>query len=917
MAYQLNLPATLRRGFFVSALAALLLVLQATAVQSIAAADTASTKTPNDSPALSLTSNTPPEPSPPPRTCNSIEVRSRKDFALLQNCTRVMGHVTLAQIQLTAVEVVKRQFVSKVEEISDYLLVHRVHGLETLQYIFPKLIVIRGRHLLFDEFALVVHENRDLSSLGLASLMRIQKGNIRIENNPNLCYVDTVNWVQLLGNSTQQHFWHKKNKFHNHCSHCPRTANEIAQEEDLSDKLRKHCWNFDLPQLGLPTDDDNCRRLCGDRSCDKKGNCCDRNCLSDCDGMKCRLCANLNYEKQCVDSCPSEYYEYQERDCITALKCRKLGLIPHAGSCIEKCPKNYVISFIKDQKSCKQLCNGKYIINTVTDIESLRGCSKIVGSLTIELTDMKIKINHLDAAFSNVTEITGYLKVVNSPQLLSLHFLRNLITIRGEELIDDLYALIVVDNFHLSEIWAPNQNVAILKGSIYFHLNPRLCLYKIRELQKSIRSETKPINTVNASPHSNGERVVCSSAPINLTVTVEDFNSTAVRLKIDIYLLYNIQVILGYVYYYKEAPIQNVTYYDGRHGCGHDSWHMKVNPSKNIRYILTNLKPATQYAYFVKTLTMTNYHMQMDGYSPIQYFSTLPSKPGAVTKIYYSPLSLNKIVLHWWPPKRRNGVIDRYLIYHEETVIAKSNITLGNHPEFRRYPTTCECDEVQPEDSGPLPDDANYYDKGKIVYEETLPNLLFVTGRRIANSRVRREISDTPNTLKSFWRDVKRREISDENVTTEKSTPNDKILSKEEQMKKDDHDLQEERNRQGEELFNRFMKQQEENARNTQDTGTDDFPIIKQRPICPLPDASVQYQLQNNCQVREMYRGIVVPGDVHSYVLENLQPDITYRITIRACVADLTNSCGTETVIYAETVSKSMQAFIAGLKGPD
>lgn len=48
------------------------------------------------------------------------------------------------------------------------------------------------------------------------------------------------------------------------------------------------------------------------------------------------------------------------------------------------------------------------------------------------------KITDLDNAFVNITEITGYLKVVNSPQLLTLYFLRNLVTIRGDELVNDL-----------------------------------------------------------------------------------------------------------------------------------------------------------------------------------------------------------------------------------------------------------------------------------------------------------------------------------------------------------------------------------------------------------------------------------------------------------------------------------------------
>uniref|UniRef100_A0A0A1XG13 receptor protein-tyrosine kinase n=1 Tax=Zeugodacus cucurbitae TaxID=28588 RepID=A0A0A1XG13_ZEUCU len=929
MAYQVDLPATLRRGPLLALLLAL--SLQAFVIGGNAASVDADTLNSDDiANPFALTSNTPPEPPQPPRTCNSIEVRTKKDFALLKNCTRVHGHVWLAHMELTASDVGALKYLTEVEEISDYLLVHRVHGLPSLHHIFPHLRIIRGRKLLFDEFALVIYENRDLRYLGLGSLLRIQAGNIRIETNPTLCYVDTVNWVQLLGNSTQQHFWHKNNKLLNHCTQCERTNNQILVEEDIPNKLRKHCWGYDIPQERPPTNNVvKCRAECGVRGCDDNGGCCDRNCLSDCDGKRCSLCANLNLERQCVDECPQNYYQHQDRDCISASKCRQLGSIPLAGTCMEKCPKNYISTVDADGHTmCKLQCTGKYTIHTVTDAEGLEGCSKINGSLIIELNDIKTKITDMESAFVNITEITGYLKVVNSPQLLSLHFLRNLVTIRGDELVDDFYAFVVVDNYHLSEIWAPNQNVAILKGSIYFHLNPRLCLSKIHQLQKSLKSAT-PITTVNASPHSNGERVICDSPLINLTVMHEDYNSTAARLKIDIFTLNNIQIILGYVYFYKEAPEQNVTLYDGRHGCGHDSWHMKVNPTKNIRYILTNLKPNTQYAYFVKTLTIREYHIRMDAYSKIQYFRTLPSKPGPVKRIYYTAIAIDKIILHWWPPRNPNGIIEKYIINYEKTKITKENVTLGNRPDLRKYSEYCDCNYVNPEDSGHLPSDENYYNKNQIIYEENLSNLIFVS-RRTDNARIRRNGDTnsfcespncvenkspvTPNTINAFLDNTAkhvrvRRKLPDSEV---KSMVNNNKL--EEQMNKDDHNLDEELKRKGEANLLWILQQQDEQARKLQDTGPDDFPIIKRRPVCPISDASTQYQLQNNCQPQETFKGIVIPGSIHSYTLAGLEADQTYRVTIRACVANLANGCGEETSIYAETVSKSMEEFLEGLR---
>ena len=63
---------------------------------------------------------------------------------------------------------------------------------------FPNLAVIRG-HQLFSDYALVVYENQQLRDLGLNRLTRIMRGTVRIEKNPNLCYLNTVDWERLTG----------------------------------------------------------------------------------------------------------------------------------------------------------------------------------------------------------------------------------------------------------------------------------------------------------------------------------------------------------------------------------------------------------------------------------------------------------------------------------------------------------------------------------------------------------------------------------------------------------------------------------------------------------------------------------------------------------------------------------------------
>lgn len=206
----------------------------------------------------------------------------------------------------------------------------------------------------------------------------------------------------------------------------------------------------------------------------------------------------------------------------------------------------------------------------------------------------------------------------------------------------------------MEHIWPTNRQVAVQRGTIFFHLNPRLCYEKILNLQPSLKSVRK-ISIADVSHNSNGERVICGDSVRTLNPQVEDINSTAVRIVVDYMNGEDMETLIGYSYHYMEAPQQNVTRYDGRHGCGHDkyvekservgeqillfqsascSWLMDVSPTRNRRHVISNLKPYTQYAYFVKTLTRTDYHMQIDAYSKILYFRTEPSKPSPVSKLY-------------------------------------------------------------------------------------------------------------------------------------------------------------------------------------------------------------------------------------------------------------------------------------------
>lgn len=95
---------------------------------------------------------------------------------------------------------------SELVEITDYLFFYRVSGLSTLRHVFPKLAVIRGRQL-FHSYALVVYEMISLEELGLVNLMTIMRGAIRLEKNPQLCYVNTIDWSLIMNSPIEGNFF--------------------------------------------------------------------------------------------------------------------------------------------------------------------------------------------------------------------------------------------------------------------------------------------------------------------------------------------------------------------------------------------------------------------------------------------------------------------------------------------------------------------------------------------------------------------------------------------------------------------------------------------------------------------------------------------------------------------------------------
>ncbi|KAL1271833.1 hypothetical protein QQF64_030849 [Cirrhinus molitorella] len=122
------------------------------------------------------------------------------NFKRLENCTVVEGYLQILLIggkNNNNQEVFRTLSFPKLTMITDYLLLFRVSGLDSLSTLFPNLAVIQGRSLFYN-YALVIFELTSLKDIGLYNLRNITRGAIRIEKNPELCYLDSVDWSLIM-----------------------------------------------------------------------------------------------------------------------------------------------------------------------------------------------------------------------------------------------------------------------------------------------------------------------------------------------------------------------------------------------------------------------------------------------------------------------------------------------------------------------------------------------------------------------------------------------------------------------------------------------------------------------------------------------------------------------------------------------
>ncbi|KAL4658886.1 insulin receptor-like [Arapaima gigas] len=620
--------------------------------------------------------------------CQSKDIRNNvTNLQMLRNCTVIEGHLKILLMFKTKPEDFRGVSFPQLTVITDYLLLFRVYGLESLRNLFPNLAVIRGNNLFFN-YGLVLFEMLQLKDIGLRSLTNITRGAVRIEKNQDLCYLSTLDWSKILDSAEDNYIVANKNE--RECGDvCPGRAMGTAPctQTTLNGHFSERCWTQDDCQRICPA-------ACKHRACTRDNQCCHEQCLGGCtepnSPSKCIACRHYLHQGMCVERCPPGYYTFKGWRCVTFKFCQDLRnhckqdkggdcheYVIHDSACLPECPSGYTttnsttLNCTPCAGLCPKVCTGLKVVDSVTAAQALRGCTVLNGSMVINIRGGNNIAAELEASLGQLEEITGYLMIRRSYALMSLSFFRKLKLIRGEEQEAGNFSFYALDNQNLHQLWDwSKHNLTILQGRLFFHYNSKLCISEIREMEKVTGAKDRQLKN-DVAPKTNGDQASCENQILKFTQIRTSHDK--IIIKWEPFWPPDFRDLLGFVVLYKEAPYQNVTEFDGQDACGSNSWIIAdVDPPPRATdgkeqqepgHLIHPLKPWTQYAIFVKTLLSASDDNEVRGAkSEIIYVRTNATKPSVPLDPISSSNSSSQISLKWKPPTDPNGNITHYLV---------------------------------------------------------------------------------------------------------------------------------------------------------------------------------------------------------------------------------------------------------------
>ncbi|XP_041368267.1 putative molluscan insulin-related peptide(s) receptor [Gigantopelta aegis] len=606
--------------------------------------------------------------------CGDIDIRNEvTNFKQLEDCVVIEGKLHIQLIANTDERDFDKYSFPKLVEITGHLFLYRVYGLKTLRNLFPNLAVIRGQELFYN-YALVAYEMPDMETLGLQSLTTIMRGAVRMEKNNKLCYIETIDWSRVaIGVPVGAHDM-KDNKEQQE------TCVNVCPESCPSTNGKSYCWTAEICQKNL-----DCPNTCAQPGF-KTGycqigtrTCCHKSCVGGCTGPHaddCISCTNVTYKGKCEPRCPRDTYVVLNRRCLLDKEClnfSRKSLLIHwednsPGRCVEECPHGYTIDekqrvCLKCKGYCPKECEGK-VVDSIQSANDLKGCTKIKGPLEINIMGGSNIGMELEKSLGQIKEVSQYIKVVRSYALLSFDFFKSLEIIKGDELEHDTYALYVMDNGNLQDLFTDkvSKNLRIKKGKVWFQHNRKLCFNKIESFLKGINVT---YDKTDVSRDNNGDQIPCSVRQIRLEVTKMQYD--IVILEWTKFQAIDKRQLLSYVINFREVKQnETVNIYQGRDACSKTIWKTRdEKPERDdldhMTAMLTNLKAWTKYAVYIETYTTSM--SKEAAISKILYFTTDPYYPSSPSNLEVLTEVDHELHVKWEPPIHPNGNVTHYIVY--------------------------------------------------------------------------------------------------------------------------------------------------------------------------------------------------------------------------------------------------------------
>ncbi|THD23327.1 hypothetical protein D915_005874 [Fasciola hepatica] len=599
--------------------------------------------------------------------CSRQDIRQTNVLERMCRCDVVEGDLSIAFVWLT-----RNLSFHRLREISGSLLLYDVDGLSSLSTLFPRLTVIRGHSLIYS-YALVVRATA-FQDIALPSLQLIERGGVRIENNPKLCHSNLVHWTALWNHSRLGDSKHPVDLINNGGPEC---STRCPAKCPLLPDGQRGCWSETMCQTASSHPP---------------------------------LFVLLRFR-----------YQYRQRRCVTVEQCLEnisLPLIPttpristklettnhsvnysvlvekehsnaiYRGACVTQCPVDHVRDKSGHCTPCESQCPRKscpeLLIHDLRDLDALVGCySAVAIYLSIQDGEPEFVNRLLEEAFSRLRVVEQSLRIVRSPVLTALPMLNNLQslgTMHGN--VSHPIVLEISGNDNLADMWSPritseNLQGLILRGpgTIRITQNRRLCPNQVFQLFRSDAVRlVRPAAWLSDVERdliqlTNGDLAYCNWSTILVNISQVDAISVQISwLKENISnTVYEEEEPVLMFLLYRHVPI-GVTVTQNPGSSVLNEWKMLPvacatrwsSSLPRCTTVLGNLSPATRYAVYLEI----RYPLRRTGaLSKVLYFITRPVNPTAPRYTWLEAINASALNLTWIGPSSPGGQIDSYLIW--------------------------------------------------------------------------------------------------------------------------------------------------------------------------------------------------------------------------------------------------------------